>query len=78
MTTAAENNLKHASETCIDPDCEIHHPGTIDFEAERLTAKAWFLAGALAYQRITESEDDADIALDIFKARFISDPVHHS
>ncbi len=46
---AARRNLEHAiANACADPDCEIHHPDIIETESERLTAVAWFLAGALA------------------------------
>lgn len=39
--------FEHAISECSDPDCEIHHPGCIEDEAERNMASAWFLAGAL-------------------------------
>jgi hypothetical protein len=33
---------------CSDPDCELHHPAMIEDWDQRLTACAWFLAGAQA------------------------------
>lgn len=53
MDTVGQNNLKHVlAGDCNDPDCEIHNPAVIEDESERLTACAWFLAGAAkaAYQ----------------------------
>ena len=49
MSDVAKRNLDHAIEnSCTDPDCEIHRPEVIEGDAERLTAKAWFYAGACA------------------------------
>ena len=51
MFTTGEMNLKHALDNlCEDPDCEIHNPEVIEDEAESLTARAWFYAGAMAYR----------------------------
>ena len=72
MTTVSWNNLEHAIlNNCQDPDCEIHQPEAIEEEPERQTAKAWFLAGALAFQLIYETEGDLDVALDVLKARYL-------
>lgn len=47
LSDAGELNLAHAREgRCFDPDCEIHNPDVIEDDAERLTALAWFTAGA--------------------------------
>jgi hypothetical protein len=44
---AGPANLRHVlTEECWDPDCELHHPEVIEMTAERLTALAWYLAGA--------------------------------
>jgi hypothetical protein len=51
-------NLEHAREglgLCNDPDCEIHNPEVIEPTNERLTALAWFLAGADWGQLIIEN-----------------------
>jgi hypothetical protein len=46
---AGKNNLMHAlSNDCHDPDCEIHNPEVIEDDNSRLTALAWFYAGAVA------------------------------
>lgn len=45
----ARNNLEHSlANECKDPDCEIHVPSCIEDRAERLTALAWYYAGACA------------------------------
>lgn len=45
--SAGVANLRHVLEnTCTDPDCELHHPEMIEDKNERLTALAWFTAGA--------------------------------
>lgn len=44
-------NLVHASQSCDDPDCEIHHPEVIEDEAERYTAMAYYEAGYRAAAR---------------------------
>ena len=51
------NNLAHAVENdCEDPDCEIHSPEVIETERERLTAMAWFYAGAMAFREAMEEQ----------------------
>lgn len=52
------NNMNHAlANNCTDPDCEIHVPTCIEDRAERLTAMAWFYAGACAlFDTINDAE----------------------
>ena len=41
-------NLEHVlTGECHDPDCELHHPEVIEDPRERLTALAWYFAGAV-------------------------------
>jgi hypothetical protein len=47
LVKISARNLHHVlTEECHDPDCELHHPERIEDDRERLTALAWFLAGA--------------------------------
>jgi len=65
-------NLQHvlddANRVCMDPDCELHNPEVIESDAERYTAKAFFLAGVnamlhtLENPEITESHEDPLVA----------------
>ena len=55
----AKRNLNHAlSGKCNDPDCEIHMPSVIEDRAQRLTALAWFIAGAMAAQDSMEKHNE--------------------
>lgn len=46
---AGKQNYEHVLRgECTDPDCELHNPAVIEDEDQRLTACAWFLAGARA------------------------------
>ena len=63
--TTAQRNLEHArhnSADCGDPDCEIHSPWVIEDEASRLTAIAWWIAGAKTTS--SEIEDTLQGAFD--------------
>ena len=65
-------NYTHAalrSVICRDPDCEIHRPEVIEDQAERLTALAWFYAGAEALAVLILNEDDRPIAYHLAKLR---------
>jgi len=49
MPHTGHQNLEHVREfpaDCGDPDCELHSPWVIEDESERLTAIAWYVAGA--------------------------------
>jgi hypothetical protein len=60
--SVGENNLKHVLEgNCTDRDCELHRPAVIEDEEYRLTACAWFLAGAQA--AIAQALEDFDASV---------------
>ena len=60
--SAGERNLRHAlgdfnGDTCCeDPECELHQPQVIEDENQRLTALAWFLAGAAMWDEYLTQE----------------------
>jgi hypothetical protein len=65
---AGENNYNHVlNGNCTDPDCELHRPAVIEDENDRLTACAWFLAGAFAalnFAACPEWAEDSDTRWD--------------
>lgn len=72
--TVGQRNLNHVLHGfCNDPDCELHHPEVIEDDEQSLTARAWFLAGAIAYRdlyghdrlvgALTELKDQHDLHL---------------
>lgn len=64
---AGKKNLIHAlADVCEDPDCEIHAPTVIEDEDQRLTALAWYYAGATAMHSLIRpyvTPDDAHALL---------------
>jgi len=57
-SAVAKRNLNHAlAGNCTDPDCEIHMPSVIEDRGQRLTALAWFIAGAMAAQDSMEKHN---------------------
>ena len=63
-------NLDHVltTEVCVDPDCELHYPEVIETDSERLTALAWFFAGAQAMGKMLEQDPEVTL-LDLIARR---------
>lgn len=58
-------NLDHAlANDCTDPDCEVHVPSCIEDDRERLTAMAWYYAGACALLDTINNSNSDDEAFD--------------
>jgi hypothetical protein len=65
---AGMKNLQHAlADVCTDPDCEIHAPTVIEDDNERLTALAWYYAGAVAMHHTIKPYVSPDDALELLR-----------